>query len=385
MISTPILTFVYDRRKRASSHKEGSVELRITFERQQKFMTTGVRLLPKQWKNGQVINRLDAREMQHTLETLMIKVRKVINEMLSCGNLNIDEIPARLKSNTVDERSFIKFCEDRVKVRAYGKKADTVERYDRFMRWLKNYGKIRFFSDVTDKNVILMDEALRATGMKNYSKWNNYHRFMNSFILDAIDEGYLKRNPYRWLHIEKEKNSGLQKYLTKEEFHKIETAIMPTKSLERVRDVFVFQTYTCLSYVDLANFDMEKMNNRDGISIYNGKRGKTGKEFSFLLMKKARAILDKYGGKLPVISNIKYNEYLKVVAQSAKVDKPITSHWARHTGATMLLNEGGVDMEVIARILGHSSTRQTRETYAKLLDSTVEKEMQAYEKRMAER
>jgi integrase len=252
------------------------------------------------------------------------------------------------------------------------------------MRWLKNYGKIRFFSDVTDKNVILMDEALRATGMKNYSKWNNYHRFMNSFILDAIDDGYLKRNPYRWLHIEKEKNSGLQKYLTKDEFHKIETAIMPTKSLERVRDVFVFQTYTCLSYIDLANFDMEKMNDRDGISIYNGKRGKTGKEFSFLLMKKARAILDKYGGKLPVISNIKYNEYLKVVAQSAKVDKPITSHWARHTGATMLLNEGGVDMEVIARILGHSSTRQTRETYAKLLDTTVEKEMQAYEKRMAE-
>lgn len=384
MISTPILTFVYDRRKKASSHKEGSVELRITFERHQKFITTGVRLLPKQWKNGQVINRLDAQEMQQTLETLMLKARKVINEMLSCGSLNIDEIPARLKSDTVDERSFIKFCEDRVKVRAYGKKADTVERYDRFMRWLKNYGKIRFFSDVTDKNVILMDEALRATGMKNYSKWNNYHRFMNSFILDAIDEGYLKRNPYRWLHIEKEKNSGLQKYLTKEEFHKIETAIMPTKSLERVRDVFVFQTYTCLSYIDLANFDMEKMNNRDGISIYNGKRGKTGKEFSFLLMKKARAILDKYGGKLPVISNIKYNEYLKVVAQSAKVDKPITSHWARHTGATMLLNEGGVDMEVIARILGHSSTRQTRETYAKLLDTTVEKEMQAYEKRMAE-
>ena len=383
MISTPILTFVYDRRKKASSHKEGSVELRITFERQQKFMTTGVRLLPKQWKNGQVINRLDAQEMQHTLETLMIKVRKVINEMLSCGNLNIDEIPARLKSDTVDERSFIKFCEDRVKVRAYGKKADTVERYDRFMRWLKNYGKIRFFSEVTDKNIILMDESLRATGMKNYSKWNNYHRFMNSFILDAIDEGYLKRNPYRWLHIEKEKNSGLQKFLTKEEFHKIETAIMPTKSLERVRDVFVFQTYTCLSYVDLANFDVEKMDNRDGVTTYNGRRGKTGKEFSFLLMKKAKAILDKYNGKLPVISNIKYNEYLKVVAQSAKVDKPITSHWARHTGATMLLNEGGVDMEVIARILGHSSTRQTRETYAKLLDCTVEKEMQAYEKRMA--
>lgn len=384
MISTPILTFVYDRRKRASNHKEGSVELRITFERRQKFITTGVRLLPKQWKNGQVVNRLDALELQETLETVMVKVRKVINEMLSSGNLNIDEIASRLKDNTVDDRSFIKFCEERVKVRAYGKKADTVERYERFMRWLKGFGKIRFFSDVNDKNIILMDEALRGTGMKNYSKWNNYHRFMNSFILDAIDEGYLKRNPYKWLHIEKEKNCGLHKHLTRDEFRKIETAIMPTKSLERVRDVFVFQTYTCLSYVDLAAFDSESLEYRGGLATYRSRRGKTGKEFSFLLMKKARGILEKYGGKLPVISNDKYNEYLKVVAQCACVDKPITSHWARHTGATMLLNEGGVDMEVIAKILGHSSTRQTRETYAKLLDTTVEREMQDWEEKMAD-
>ena len=75
---------------------------------------------------------------------------------------------------------------------------------------------------------------------------------------------------------------------------------------------------------------------------------------------------------------MKYNQYLKVVAQTAGVDKPITTHWARHTGATMLLN-AGVDMETVAKILGHSSTRITRSTYAKLLDDTVGREMEKAE------
>lgn len=86
------------------------------------------------------------------------------------------------------------------------------------------------------------------------------------------------------------------------------------------------------------------------------------------------AVLEKYGWRLPVLSNVKYNEYLKVVAQTAGVDKPITSHWARHTGATVLLN-AGVDMETVARVLGHSSTKVTRSTYARLLDDTVVRKM----------
>lgn len=103
-------------------------------------------------------------------------------------------------------------------------------------------------------------------------------------------------------------------------------------------------------------------------------------EFCFILLRPAMEILRKYGYRLPVVSNVKYNLYLKAVAQSAGIDKPLTTHWARHTGATLLLNEG-VDMEVVAKILGHSSTKITRSTYAKLLDDTVAREMEKVEER----
>lgn len=143
----------------------------------------------------------------------------------------------------------------------------------------------------------------------------------------------------------------------------------------RLKALFVFQCYTCLAYHDLAAFDAGRLVDVGGGRwSYSGERGKTGKEYSFLLLRPAVAVLEKYGWRLPVLSNVKYNEYLKVVAQTAGVDKPITSHWARHTGATVLLN-AGVDMETVARVLGHSSTKVTRSTYARLLDDTVVRKM----------
>ena len=92
--------------------------------------------------------------------------------------------------------------------------------------------------------------------------------------------------------------------------------------------------------------------------------------FTIQLLKPALDILHKYNNKLPLISNVKYNAYLKVVAQYAGIDRPITTHWARHTGATLMLNEG-ILMNIISRICGHSNTKITESVYAKLLDETI--------------
>ena len=381
IMGTPILKLVFDRRKTASRMKDGSVELRITYERKQYYISTGVRLLPKQWREpGMVTNRLDAFEQQRTLDTFVAQTRKIINDMMEEGELDIKSAARTMSirqqkkamENVKPEQTFIAFAKERAEVRKYGRSVDSCERYDRFMRWFEAWGRIVHFEDVTDKNVLEMDKALAATGMKTYSKWNNYHRFLNSFILDAREAGLLSRNPYKWLNIEKDKSSGgLGKYLTMEEFSRIALLEPPTRELQRARDVFIFQTYTCLSYVDLRAFDAEQFKVVNGRKVYTGRRGKTKQEFTFLLLKPAERILEKYHGRLPVVSNEKYNDHLKVLAMMAGIQKPVSSHWARHTGATMLLNEGGMDMEIVAKVLGHSSTKITRQVYAKLLDETV--------------
>ena len=384
MNKTPILEFVFDRRKQASTNKEGSVELRITFERKQKYITSGVRVLKKQWHKGTrtVIGRFDATELNKTLEKLVKEVRQVINDMIDEGNIDIFAISDRMKRKKEGNITFIEFCMNRADIRKMNKADDSQARYDRFLKFFVSWGKIVSFDDITDNNIKALDDYLVKKKLKPYSKWNNYHRFLNSFILDAISEGYIHRNPYKWVPINKDKSKGgIGKYLSPEEFELVRNVYLPSESLRRVRDLFVFQTYTCLSYTDLKDFDPTQIQEVKNMKVYIGKRAKTEQPFTIPLLSPALAILQKYHNELPVISNVKYNEYLKAVTQHAGIDKPVSSHWARHTGATLLLN-GGTDMRIVSRICGHSSTRITEQVYAKLLDETVVDAIATYQERL---
>ena len=378
-MGTPTFTLIYDRRRRATSSKEGAIELRITYNRIQKHATTGVRVLPRQWKNGYIVNRLDALELQHTLDIFVANARKVVNEQMEAGTLDMQTIVAviggkqkqQATGNVPGHRLLMDYFRERSTIRKHGLTEDSQQRYDRFLKWFEAWGRMVTFDDITDVNILKMDEALDEKHLKDSSKWNNYHRFLNSFILDSIDDGLMSGNPYKRLHINKDKESdGLEKCLTKDELNRIANLHLPTEYLKHARDLFVFQTYTCMAYIDLSAFNYEKVTEVNGRLMYSAKRGKTKKKFTFLLMKPALQILKQYDYHLPMMSNQKYNNYIKMLAVMAGIDKPVSCHWARHTGATMLLNSG-VEMEIISKVLGHSSTRITRAVYAKMLDETV--------------
>ena len=366
----PQVSFIYNRRHIASSNRKAAVELRINYNRKQKFISTGIMLYPNQWKNGMIINCPDALEISQTLDTLLTEVRKIIFDMIRENNIDINAIPDRIKRNKVSQIDFLEYCKERAKVRKYGLTPDSQIRYERFIKYFSLWGRIKSFEDISDANIIDYDRFLAKRHLKRSTIWNNYHRFLNSFILDAIDDGLMTRNPYKWINIERRRIDSINKCLTPEEFRKLKNTPMPTQSLERVRDVFVFQTYTCLSYSDLCRFDARNVQELKGMKVYIDHRQKTKVEFTLPILSPAWDILMKYEGKLPIISNVKYNLFLKSVAQTAGIDKPLSTHWARHTGATLLINEG-VDTKIIKKICGHSSVRITEQIYAKLLDETV--------------
>jgi len=124
----------------------------------------------------------------------------------------------------------------------------------------------------------------------------------------------------------------------------------------------------------ITGYQME----RDGKSIILDRRKKTDEDYYIVLLSPALAILKKYGYKLPLISNVRYNYYLKVVAQFAKIDKPLTTHMARHTFAVFALNHG-IKIEVLAKMMGHTDIKTTQ-IYAKILDSSVEAGFDVLEK-----
>jgi integrase len=373
------LTLVYDRKKKASKQTTGVVELVITSGNVRRYVSTGVQLYPKEWSNGSVVGRRDFKELNDRIQILKKKASEIINQMIEDECFDVNAVPGMLKDKIMQQQTFIDFAKALAKQRSKKLAVGPRKHYDVTFNFLEEWRGLVYFSDLTERNILKMDDELKSRGLKECSRWN-YHKHIKMFCAQAVEDGLIKRNPYSRLDIRKGNEDGLKRFLTPAEFHRFETCLIPIDSLRKVRDLFVFQTYTCMAYSDLAEFDYKNCVKVKGHTIYKAKRTKTGQEFTIVLLEPALMILKKYKGKLPIISNVKYNLYLKAAVKYAMIDKSVSTHWARHTGATMLLNEGKVPIHIIQHILGHSSIRETEKTYAKLMDETIVETMVNFEK-----
>ena len=191
---------------------------------------------------------------------------------------------------------------------------------------------------------------------------------LKSVFIHALKNKMIQENPFMGFTIKKRVKEV--EFLTQEEVDRIRRTPMPTNNLGRIRDLFLFQCYTALSYCDMAVLKPSDFKRNEMGYIYiDGKRLKTRVRFIAILFEDAISIAQKYNYELPILSNQKYNAYLKVIADICMIEKPLHTHIGRHTAACYLLNKG-LSIDIVAKIMGHSTTRVTRH-YAKLLDKTV--------------
>lgn len=198
----------------------------------------------------------------------------------------------------------------------------------------------------------------------------NYLQKIKTFFLHAHNAGKILSNPADGLKIKRGQKENI-KYLTEEQLIRVRVCdCKGITRLEGIRDCFVFCCFTGLAYSDLAELQPEDFKrNARGQYYIKKKRIKTGVTFCTVLLEDAIDIAKKYNFRLPVKSNQKYNAYLKELGDLAFAPFPLTTHVARHTAATYLLNKG-IPIEVVSKILGHSTTKETYR-YAKLLDNTI--------------
>lgn len=188
----------------------------------------------------------------------------------------------------------------------------------------------------------------------------------------------LKEDPYKGERFSRGKHA-IRKYLTAEELKKVKNAQIDSETICRVRDLFVFQAYTGIAYADLAKFDFKhELQKRGDKYVILDARVKTDENYFIVLLSPAMEILRKYDFVLPKITNQQYNLRLKIVADYAGFDRNLTVHMARHTFATMCLNNG-VKMENVSKMLGHTNVRTTQQ-YAKVLNTEVEKDFEMLER-----
>lgn len=192
---------------------------------------------------------------------------------------------------------------------------------------------------------------------------NKQLKMLKKILQFAVTERVIEVNPFQ-LNLREEKLD--YHTLSKADVEYLYNKHITDERVSSVRDLFVLQCYTGLAYADMASLTKEDI--KDDVIIK--RRKKTDIQFVIPILPIAKAILEKYDYKLPMLSNQKYNQYLKVLGDYCQMPMKLHSHLGRHSFACLLLNSG-VDMKTISKTLGHSSMKTTENIYAQMSNQTV--------------
>lgn len=194
--------------------------------------------------------------------------------------------------------------------------------------------------------------------------------------------GWLEKDPF--IKFKMTKKEVIPEFLTEEEVQTMVEKKFGSARINQVRDIFLFCCYTGLAFVDVRKLNVSEIGiGIDGSKWIFTKRQKTATPSRIPLLPIALEILEKYKDHpvcvnsekvLPVLSNQKYNEYLKEIAEICEIKKNLTTHTARHTFATTITLSNGVPMETVSKMLGHKNLRTTQH-YAKILDKKISDDM----------
>ena len=362
---------VFDRHNTATKTNKATVYVEVSYNRVRNFYNTGVSVYSDQFKNGRVVNHGQMVEMNRRINEMQTVIEEYINEKIKAkSEFSLDGLKKYMETRNSDTiNSFLRFMLSKIMERQISE--STRKGHLSVYRTLKKWGHITQFSDITDANVKLWDELARKNAVKQKSVYT-YHKVLKIYIREAKTLGFISNNPYDSIRFPKDKSVG-HRFITKDELQRIIDLPLFDKSLINARKCFLFQCYTGLSYSDLVRFDMANVKRDGGKFRIRAQRQKTGEEYNITLLKPAMRILEQCDYQLPVQEMHYYNRNLQAIQLHAGIPTRLTSHVARHTFATTIALKNKMPIEVLQRVLGHSSIKTTQ-IYAKVLQESVDEE-----------
>ncbi len=281
----------------------------------------------------------------------------------------------------------------------------TIQKFKRIKREFKKVNPRLTFAELDDAALVKVMRRMSAQGMRNttvakklsyirwFIRWSNLHGYYNGKIHETFRPKF-------------KGSDGATKeiiYCTLDELRRLEQQEFTPEqyALEHVRDVFVFCCYTGIRYSDAAKLRRSDIKT-DCIRVVTQK---TTDALTIELNTHARAILDKYAEfhfpddlALPVVSNQKMNEHLKVIGKMCGFDEPIrvvyyignvrhedsfpkwsllTTHCARRTFVVTAL-QLGISADVIMKWTGHSCYNAMK-PYIAIVDELKVRSMEKFD------
>jgi integrase/recombinase XerD len=381
------------------SRKEGvlPIYMRITYARKKAELHTGFTCTKKEWntanqntRNSTTVNKklsdkkaavysfLEDLEKENKpvsaaiLKDLLTGKTRVKTRILEYLENHIEEIVTRAQIKTI---SINKYRQSLSSLRGYIP---------------EKYGVPDLTMDqVTYEFINGYDLYLKKSLNLHKNTINKYHTRLRTLLLRALAEGIITKQPYANFKLINEKTN--REFLSQDDLTQlINTDLSHNRSLDKVKDIFLFSCYTGLRFQDAQNLTLDNLTSYNKKAFLRFVQEKTGRAIDIPLLPAAKKILDKYKDEperkilhklLPKISNQKVNSYLKIISDLADLNKTLTHHMARHTFATTICLNNGMPMEDVSKLLGHSSTKTTA-IYGRITQERLQKSMEKINKKI---
>lgn len=378
------ITIKFTLRKTRKTDAKAPIYLNVTVDRKNTRRAIGYELLPNEWnpakeeakKNFAVNAKIQG--IKNQLNDLQYKLQKNPVQMSPA------QVADLLLNKSQNSDELLQFFSDRMEIEKNRKviAQGTYNHYKSCHKRLSEFIQIKYkkkdvpidyvdIKFIESFEVFLTDKKLNRNSINN-----NYHKKLKTTLNAAIRENRIDKNPYNQFKIVQIHTK--REFLTEQELKLvINTDFSSNKSLDKVRDLFVFSCFTGLRYSDTQSITNKDVILSEKESYIYKSQDKTSEVVHIPLIPEAIDIIRKYetnermitGNLLPKISNQKLNSYLKNVAELSGIDKLLTFHISRHTFATYLINEG-VPLEIVQKMLGHKNIRTTQ-IYAKISTTTI--------------
>ncbi|AZQ44852.1 tyrosine-type recombinase/integrase [Nonlabens ponticola] len=383
--------------KKPKSNKETLILFSCSFkEEQKKFVySTGEVIHPKDWDQKSKSPILNSKTPGvRSIRTQLGRYSECFHESLTASKL----MHIQFNSSVLKDALDLKF-----KKTIKGSN-DFFNAYDRFISektknkdWsdstIKRYGymKTLLLDFQAKRNYKLNFNNINSTFMSEFTDYclsdkghinNTFSRnlgLFKTFMLWAYKNRITYNDEFKAFKRKKQVITN-QIALTKKDIEQLLHSKCKSKSLERVRDVFIFSCVTGCRFGELKFISKSSVS--DDTLYLKEEKGSEKKVREIPLSKIARFILKKYDYNLPLVANQNHNEYIKTVFLDAgftqKVEKVsvsgktvtrkamrfwqrVSSHTARRTFITMMKREGKSD-KLISKITGHLDMK-TLNTY----------------------
>lgn len=298
------------------------------------------------------------------------------------------------------------FLEERKNDHAY--QNASYKKHRTIMRHVEKYSKTKnlYFEDITCEWLERFKNYFVEQRKRN-STTNKDIKIFKTFLNWAVSKRYMKTTDFREYRTKLKMVTNHEEnmvVLDAEDFIKIYSLNMDDQPLylQHVRDVFCFCAVTSLRYSDVKQLNWSCVT-QDGIALTTIK---TKEHLVIPYNNFSKNILEKYAQQkhfdndsvLHVISNQKYNKYIKELCKLAGIDRPyvesymvgneeirtkprplyevISSHCARRTFVTIALYLG-IPAEVVMEYTGHKS-HEILELYYKIAHSEKATQMKKW-------